>query len=101
MEINNVSLDSVYFVSEDVVARNIEDELIIVPLTFGIGDMEEEFYTLSETGKAIWDKLDGHKKLQEVVEELKIEFEAAPEEIEGDVLGLMRELLKRRMIVEV
>lgn len=81
-------------------ARNIEDELIIVPLTFGIGDMEEEIYTLNETGRAIWEKLDGQKSLREVIEALKTEFEAAPEEIDGDVLGLVGELLKRRMVVE-
>jgi len=82
------------------VARSIEGELIIVPLTLGIGDMEEEIYTLNQTGKAIWEKLDGKKSLRKVAEELKNEFEAAPEEIEEDVLGLMGELLKRRMVVE-
>jgi len=83
-----------------VVARNIEGELIIVPLTSGIGDMEEEIYTLNDTGRAIWEKLDGQKNLREIVEALKTEFEAEPEEIEGDVLGLIGELLKRRMVVE-
>ncbi len=100
MENDLVSLNSVYFLSEDVVARNIEGELIIVPLTFGIGDMEEGIYTLNETGKAIWEKLDGQKSLREVVTELNAEFEATPEEIEKDVMGLMGELLKRRIIVE-
>jgi hypothetical protein len=82
------------------VGRNIEGELIIVPLTSGIGDMEGEIYTLNETGRAIWEKLDGKKSLREVTEALKTEFEAAPEEIEEDVLGLMGELLKRRIVVE-
>lgn len=95
-----ISLSSVYFLSEDVVARNIEGELIIVPLTFGIGDMDEGIYTLNETGKAIWEKLDGQKNLQEVIMELNAEFEASPEEIKGDVLGLMEELFKRRIVVE-
>lgn len=94
------TFDCVYAISEDIVARNIEGELIIVPLTSGIGDMEEEIYTLNETGRAIWEKLDGQKNLREIVEALKTEFEAEPEEIEGDVLGLIGELLKRRMVVE-
>jgi hypothetical protein len=95
-----VTLDSAYTPSEDVVARKIEGELIIVPLTSGIGDMDEEIYTLNETGKAIWEKLDSHRSLREVIEALKVEFNGDPEEIEGDVLGLMGELLKRRMVVE-
>ncbi len=100
METDVVTLDSAYALSGDVVARNIEGELIIVPLTSGIGDMEEEIYTLNETGKAIWEKLDGQKSLREVIKSLEAEFDATPEEIEGDVLGLVGELLKRRMVVE-
>jgi len=42
-----ISLDSAYAVSEDVVAREIEGQVIIVPLTAGIGDMEDELYTLN------------------------------------------------------
>ena len=100
MDNDAVIIDSTYVISEDVVGRNIEGELIIVPLTYGIGDMEGEIYTLNETGRAIWEKLDGKKSLREVTEELKTEFEAAPEEIEKDVLGLMGELFKRRIVVE-
>ena len=38
--------------------------------------MEDELYTLNETGKAIWDRLDGRKKLKDVLAELSAEFEA-------------------------
>jgi len=100
MDTDVITLDSTYVLSEDVVARNIESELIIVPLTSGIGNMEEEIYTLNETGRAIWEKLDGQKSLREIVKMLKTEFDAAPEEIEEDILGLVGELIKRRMVVE-
>jgi len=97
----DVSLDTAYVPSEDIVAREIEGELIIVPLVAGIGNMEDELFTLNEAGRAIWDKLDGQKRLEEVVKELSIEFEASEGEIEKDVMGLAQELLKRRIIVEV
>lgn len=96
-----VNLDATYAPSDDVVAREIEGELIIVPLVAGIGDMEDELYTLNETGKAIWDKLDGKRNLKDVVEKLSTAYEAPAEEIEKDVIGLVEELLKRRMVVEV
>jgi len=96
-----VSLDGLYMPSEDVVARNIEGELIIVPLIAGIGDMEDELYTMNETGKAIWDRLDGKKKLKDVLEELSAEFEAPAGEIEKDVIGLVDELVRRKILVEV
>jgi hypothetical protein len=94
-----VVLDSDYVPSEDVVARDIEGELIIVPLASGIGDAEDEIYTLNETGRAIWQKLDG-RSLKEVTKALRDEFEAPAGEIERDVVGLVEELFKRKMVVE-
>lgn len=93
--------EAVYAPSDEIVSREIEGEIIIVPLTSGIGDMEDDLYTLNETGRAIWDRLDGKKTVKEAVEELSSEFEAPFQEIEKDVMGLLEELLKRRMIIEV
>jgi len=94
-------LDAAFTPSDDIVAREIEGEIIIVPLVAGIGDMEDELYTLNETGKAIWDKLNGNNNLKDVVVQLSEEFDAPADEIEKDVIGLVEELLKRRMLVKV
>jgi hypothetical protein len=94
-------LDAVYAPSEDIVARSIEGELIIVPLVAGIGDLEDELYSLNETGKAVWDRLDGKKSLKEVLAELSAEFEAPAREIEKDLIGLVDELVRRRILVAV
>jgi len=96
-----INMDAIYMPSEDIVAREIEGELIIVPLVSGIGDMEDELYTLNETGKAIWDRLDGATTLCAVAAALAEEYEAPPEEIKRDVFGLVAELIRRRMLVEV
>jgi len=99
MEIK-VDINAAYKASDEVVAREIEGELIIVPLTSGIGDMEDELFTLNDTGRAIWSKLDGRKSLKDVVLELEADYEAPSEEIEKDVTGLVQELLNRRILVE-
>lgn len=96
-----ISVDFCYAPSDDIVAREIEGELIIVPLVSGIGDAEDDLFTLNDTGRDIWDKLDGKKSLNAIIEELSSEYEAPEGEIEQDVMGLMGELLKRRMIAEV
>lgn len=95
-----IRMEAVYLPSDDVVAREIEGELIIVPLVAGIGDLEDELYTLNETGKAIWDRLDGRATLADVVAALPEEYEARPGEIERDVRGLVEELVRRNMLVE-
>jgi hypothetical protein len=96
-----VRMDAVYSPSDDVVAREIEGEIIIVPLVAGIGDMEDELFTLNETGKVIWYHLDGEKTLAALVDKLEGEFGAPAAEIAQDVVGFVKELLKRRMLVEV
>ncbi len=96
-----VILENTYGISEDVVAREIEGELIIVPLVAGIGDLEDELFTLNDTGRAIWNRLDGRRPLHEVVRELSEEYQAEPGQITKDVLGLVGELLRRGMVVEV
>ncbi len=94
-----LGLDAICTPSEDVVAREIEGELIIVPLVAGIGDAEDDLYTLNETGKAIWTRLDGKRTLRAVSAELADEYNSIPGEIEKDMLGLMSELLRRKMVV--
>jgi coenzyme PQQ biosynthesis protein PqqD len=96
-----VTLDQIYAVSDDVVAREIEGEIIIVPLVAGIGDLEDELFTLNETGKAIWDKIDGRRSVAEMIAELAAEYQAPPGKIETDVQGLMQELVNRRMLVAI
>ena len=96
-----VYLSKIYAPSEDVVAREIEGEIIIVPLVSRIGGIEDELFSMNETGKAIWDKLDGKRSLKKVIEDLSDEFEAPAGEIEKDVIGIVEELLKRRMLVGI
>jgi hypothetical protein len=97
----NASLNGIYAPSDDIVAREIEGELIIVPLVSGIGDMEDELYTMNETGKIIWDQLNGKQSLREIVHRLSPNYESTESEIEKDIIGLVTELLKRKLITEI
>lgn len=98
---SKLSLDDIYALSENVVAREIAGEFIIIPLTSAVGDSDEEIFSLNETGRAIWRKFNGRRKLRETIRELRRDFYGSPEKIEKDCLGLMEELLKRKMIVKV
>jgi len=98
---SKINLNQVYVVSEDVVVREIEGELIIVPIAAGIGDMEAELYTTNEIGKIILYKFDGKQSLADIAEDLSVEFAAPLAEIERDVLGFVTELAKRKMLIMV
>ena len=53
---SHLDLNAVCMPSQGVVAREIEGEIVIVPISAGIGETEDELYTLNETGQAIWQK---------------------------------------------
>jgi Coenzyme PQQ synthesis protein D (PqqD) len=94
----SVTLDTVCAPSDDVVAREIEGEVIIVPLTGGIGDIEGEAYTLNDTGRAIWRHLDGVRTLREVATSLLADYEAPQSELEADVVGFAAQMVQRRIL---
>lgn len=98
MEID-IKFSDIYMPSENIVAREVQGEFVIIPIVSGVGDMEEEIFSLNETGKAIWGRLDGKKTLKDIAVSLADEFQATAGEIEQDVLGLTQELLKRKMLI--
>ena len=95
---SEVTLCTVCVASEDVVAREIEGDVIIVPLTAGIGDADDELYSLNETGRSIWQKLDGQRTLSDVVVALGLEFNASQADLEADVLGFAGEMVRRGIL---
>lgn len=95
-----IDMSDVFAPSADVVAREIEGEIIIVPIASGIGDLEDELYTLNPNGRLIWAKLDGKRDLRTIAAEMAVEHESSPGEIEEDVAGFVKELLMRRIVVK-
>lgn len=93
-----VNMETICVPSEDVVAREIEGDMIIVPLVSGIGDADDELYTLNETGKTIWQKLDGKMTLGQVADAISKEFNSPEGEIEKDVVGFVTEMVRRGML---
>jgi len=95
-----IRMNATYRPSDEIVARDVEGELIIVPFGSGVGTSDDEMFSLNESGRAVWARLDGKASLQEIVRDLAAEYGAPAPEIERDVRGLVEELLRRRILVE-
>ena len=93
-------LDAVYCPSEDIVSRDIEGETILVPLVSGIGDMEEDLFSLNDTGRAVWRLLDGARSVRQIVTELTADYRQPADAVALSVSAFIQELLRRRMLVE-
>ena len=94
-----VDLNNSYAPSEDVVARDVQGEFIIIPITSGIGDLDDEIFSLNKFGRAIWEKLDGSRTIDEVAREMSREFDVAEDAARLDVINLVEELLGRKILV--
>ena len=94
----SLKMDAVCAPSEDIVYREIEGEVILVPLVAGIGNAEDELYTLNETGRAVWERLDGVRTLAQVADSIAEEYSSPADDIAADVLGFVEEMLRRKML---
>jgi len=94
----SLKMDAVCAPSEDIVYREIEGEVILVPLVAGIGDAEDELYTLNATGRAVWERLDGVRTLAQVADSIAEEYSSPADAIAADVLGFVEEMLRRKML---
>lgn len=96
----SISLDSVFITSKKVVTREIMGELILIPLTPDIGEQSDDLYSLNDTGRAIWERIDGEKSVEDIIHSLSVEYDAPIENIEIDVIGIVTELLRRKIILQ-
>lgn len=90
----HVDLKDIFIPSERVVAREIEGELIIVPIDDGIANFEDTLFTFNATGRRLWDLLSPKTNVQEVCAQLSNEYNAPFEKIQSDVVELIVKLCK-------
>jgi len=90
--------DSICEPTENVIAREIEGEILIIPIVDGMVEGDDAIYTLNATAHAIWNLLDGKNTLGEVVEILSKSIESEGEEIEKDLYGFVEELIELNIL---
>lgn len=95
-----INCQSSYDVSKEVITRQIEGELVIVPMVEGIGDLDSQMFSLNETGTAVWEKLDGKTTLEEIIRELANEYNTSYDQIKTDVLDIMQMFEKMGLLIE-
>ena len=95
-----MELDSVYARNDRVVSRRIVDELILVPIRKSVAEMET-LYTLNDVGARVYDLIDGHRRVREIVEAIVSEFAVTAEAAEADVREFIAQLLQIESIREI
>lgn len=96
-----INMDAVYTASDGVVVRKVGSEMVIIPFASGVDDAENEPHFLNATGQIIWQRLDGRRRLKDVVKDLAAEFKTPVKVIKKDVAGFVKKLLMRNMLIEI
>jgi hypothetical protein len=85
---------------DDVIARQIAGETLLVPIRGELADMQKIF-ALNPVAEYIWQQLDGRQSLAQISQGLLARFEVAEEQAEADLAEFIAELLAAGLIVEV
>jgi hypothetical protein len=96
-----VRLNKIYKKSPKLIVRTIVGRCIIIPLNKGKGNLEGSFFSLNRTASTIWEKINGKDSLKTIAHLLTERFDAKPCIIEKDIIGVVKELKKRGMVIEV
>jgi methyltransferase-like protein len=94
-----ISLSTIYSSSPQIVARKTGDEYVLVPVSNSIADMKS-VYTLNITAAFIWEKIDGKRSVQDIIDEVVAEFEIDESIALKDVLTFFNNIEEFLVIAE-
>ena len=84
------ALDKSFIKDDNLMARNIAGETLIVPIRNRVGDLNS-IYTLNEVGARVWQLLDGQTPVGKIVKTITEEYEVSSKEAASDIDELLRD----------
>ena len=88
----NVSLTSRIKISDDIVSRNLQGEIVLLDLKTG------SYYGLDVMGTIMWDLIQKHKSLEKVHDLLTEEYDIAEVQCTQDLLNFVSTLHDKKLI---
>jgi len=95
-----LSADARFRRNLEVVSRQIDGELVIVPIRRGVGDLNS-LYTLNPVGSVLWDFMKESHTILEMVEKVCDEFEVSSAQANQDIEAFLDSLLEEQLIESV
>jgi Coenzyme PQQ synthesis protein D (PqqD) len=95
-----VQVSARFIRNHEVVSRQIEGELVIVPIRRGVGDLNS-LYTLNPVGSALWEFMNEGHTLSEMVSRVCDEFEVTSAQAQSDILEFLDSMLEEKLIQAV
>ena len=86
-----MNLKSLQKIKSGFVTREVGTELVLVPLTGNVAQMNELF-TMNETGRFIWENICDDTTIDDMVEKMVETFDVTPEIAEKDITGFLEKM---------
>jgi len=87
----------VYRRNENVVARQVGDDVVIVPIRHNVGDLDS-VYTLNAVAARVWSLLDGSRNAAALVDAVCKEYDVERDVAERDLAELFLSLEDAKLI---
>lgn len=81
----------VYRKNKDIVSREIDNEMILMPI-YKTNKEINEMYTLNETAAKMWELIDGKRTVTQITDELCGKYGMPRERIETDLEELLKDM---------
>jgi hypothetical protein len=87
-----ITLQDSIVVSKDVVFQELEGETVVLNLATGM------YHGLNDVGTRAWELLQDERALQEIFDMLMEEYDVSAHQLEVDLLRLIQDLRKHRIV---
>ncbi len=86
---------TVYARSPDTIAREVDGEVLLVPVPSQIVDLDDCFFLLSDAvALRVWELLEFAQGLDALVDSVTSEFDVAADKARADLEAFLRELVR-------
>ena len=93
-----ISENSVYSKHLELVEREIEGEMLVIPIMAGVGDADANMYSFNEQGAVIWKLIDGTRSVGAIADCLCEEYDVTREQALTEIGVFLEDLLSRNLI---
>lgn len=83
--------DKVYKKSSNMVSREIDNEMILMPI-YKTDKAIGEMYTLNKTAAKMWELINGKRKLKDIADELSSKYKASRRSIESGLEEFIKDM---------
>lgn len=89
-----------YVSTENIVKRDIADEIILVPIRGKVADMQR-IYALDPVADFIWERLDGRQSVGDIHAAVVRNFDVPAEQAYQDLIEFIEEIMDANLVKEV